>query len=148
MSARTSPRELPATRVRGVGAQVMLFVVVGCVAAVVDYLGYRSLLWSGLGVSPAKGMSFVLASVAAYCLNRRWTFRSAGGARQASAFAVLYALTFVINVGMNATLLALLPAAGWRLSAAWAVAGIAGSVVNFVALRTVVFGHGTASGIR
>jgi len=121
--------------------QLLRFLLVGCLCAVMDLLGYRCLLGLGLATTAAKSLSFVLATLTAYCLNRRWTFHAPGGACQASGFTLLYGLSFALNVGTNALALRLLPAASWRVMAAWAIAGAAGSVVNFVVLRALVFRH-------
>jgi putative flippase GtrA len=51
---------------------------------------------------------------------------------------VLYATTFVINVGTNALMLAVLPPMPLRVSVAGGAQGVA-TVINFVMLRTVVF---------
>lgn len=132
-SATRPPTRL-ATRV-----QILRFGLVGCLCAAVDLVGYRGLLWLGLAVTPAKSVSFVLATVTAYRLNRRWTFRAAGGPVQASGFTLLYGLGFGLNVGTNGLALHLLPEGSWRVLAAWALAGATGSAVNFLALRTLIF---------
>lgn len=122
-----------------ISAQLLRYLLVGCLCAAVDLVGYRFLLGLGLATTAAKSVSFVLATVTAYCLNRRWTFRAPASACQASSFTLLYGVSFGLNVGTNALALHLLPVSSWRVAAAWAIAGAAGSVVNFVALRALVF---------
>jgi putative flippase GtrA len=114
-------------------------VLVGVLAAAVDFGTYQALLAAGVWVHLAKAASFVLGTSTAYLLNRRWTFRSAGGPARLAGFVLLYGTTFVINVGMNALALQLLPAGRWRITAAWLVAQATATLINFVVLRTAVF---------
>lgn len=122
------------------GAQIGRFVAVGAVSALVDFGVYHLLLALGLYVPVAKGISFILGTTTAYLLNRRFTFTEAGGGRARFAgFVLLYATTFVINVGMNSLALAVLPDIAYRTSIAWVIAQGCATVINFVMLRTVVF---------
>ncbi|HEY3260343.1 MAG TPA: GtrA family protein [Pseudonocardiaceae bacterium] len=123
----------------GLRTQLARFVLVGVLAAAVDFGTYQALLAAGVWVHLAKAASFVLGTSTAYLLNRRWTFRSAGGPARLAGFVLLYGTTFVINVGMNALALQLLPAGRWRITAAWLVAQATATLINFVVLRTAVF---------
>ncbi len=123
----------------GLVAQLSRFVAIGALSALVDFGVYQLLYSLGLFPSAAKAVSFICGTTAAYLLNRRFTFRSAGGRARLAGFALLYGTTFVINVGTNALMLAVLPAMPLRVSAAWVVAQGVATVINFVMLRTVVF---------
>lgn len=125
----------------GLVGQLGRFVMVGVLSAMVDFGVYHALLLAGTWPSPAKAVSFILGTTTAYLLNRRFTFSSAGGRRRFGGFVLLYGTTFALNVGMNALMLAYLPAMPVRTSVAWAIAQGSATVVNFVMLRTVVFRH-------
>ncbi len=58
----------------------------------------------------AKAISFICGTTTAYLLNRRFTFDSTGGRARLAGFMLLYGTTFALNIGMNALMLAVLPA--------------------------------------
>jgi putative flippase GtrA len=124
---------------RGLLDQAVRFVAFGVLSAGVDFGIYELLLHFGLWADAAKAISFICGTVTAYLLNRRWTFDSKGGAAPAIRFAMLYSVTFFVNVGVNAAGLALLRADSWRVPLAWVIAQAVATVINFVLLRTVVF---------
>ena len=120
--------------------QLARFVLIGGFCALVDYGVYQGLLALGLWVHVAKALSFVAGTTTAFFLNRRFTFAAGrGGIGQVGGFALLYTVTFFVNVGMNALMLHWLPESGWRITVAWVVAQGLATVINFVMLRTVVF---------
>jgi putative flippase GtrA len=124
----------------GLVAQLSRFVAIGVLSALVDFGAYHLLLGVGTWVHAAKAISFVLGTTTAYLLNRRFTFSaSRGGSARFAGFVLLYGTTFVINIGMNALMLAVLPAMPLRVSLAWVIAQGTATVINFVMLRTVVF---------
>lgn len=120
--------------------QLARFILVGGLCALVDSGCYWLLLQAGVWVHLAKALSFVAGTTTAFFLNRRFTFNATGrGVTQAGGFAVLYTVTFFVNVGTNALLLQLLPASSWEYPLAWVGAQGTATVINFVLLRTVVF---------
>lgn len=121
--------------------QLARFVAVGALCALVDFGAYWALLSFGVWVHAAKAVSFILGTTAAYLLNRRFTFNARGGPAQAGGFALLYTLTFFVNVGTNALMLQLLPVFRGEYVLAWVIAQGTATVINFIALRTVVFRH-------
>lgn len=125
----------------GLVGQLARFVLIGAFCALVDFGVYQALLAVDLWVHAAKAVSFVAGTTTAYFLNRRFTFAAGhtGGAAQLGGFALLYTVTFFVNVGTNALLLALLPESGWKIALAWVVAQGTATTINFVMLRTVVF---------
>ncbi|MCT2586713.1 GtrA family protein [Actinophytocola gossypii] len=125
----------------GLVNQLARFVLIGGFCALVDFGVYQGLLALDLWVHLAKALSFVAGTTTAFFLNRRYTFAAGrtGGAGQLGGFALLYTVTFFVNVGTNALLLTLLPPAGWRIALAWAIAQGTATAINFVMLRTVVF---------
>jgi putative flippase GtrA len=125
----------------GLVSQLARFVLIGGFCAVVDFGVYQLLLSFDLWVHAAKAVSFIAGTTTAFFLNRRFTFAAGrtGGAGQLGGFAVLYTVTFFVNVGTNALLLTLLPESRWEIVLAWVVAQGTATVINFVMLRTVVF---------
>lgn len=123
----------------GLAGQLARFVVVGGFSALVDYGVYQALLGVGLDPSAAKAVSFGCGTTTAYLLNRRFTFRAAGGTGRFAAFLALYAVSFAVNVGVNALMLGVLPALPLRVTLAWVLAQGTATTINFVMLRAVVF---------
>jgi putative flippase GtrA len=120
--------------------QLLRFVLIGGFCALVDFGVYQGLLALDLWVHAAKAISFVAGTTTAFFLNRRFTFAAGrGGAGQVGGFALLYTVTFFVNVGVNALMLHVLPEFSWRITVAWVIAQGLATVINFVMLRTVVF---------
>ncbi|MGH3456451.1 MAG: GtrA family protein, partial [Nocardioidaceae bacterium] len=88
--------------------QARRFVVVGGLAALLDYGSYRLLLLADVAIDPAKAVGFVLGTTLSYLLNRSWTFGAAGRAHVVGRFVALYATTLVVNVAVNAACVRLL----------------------------------------
>ena len=125
----------------GLVDQLGRFVLIGGFCALVDFGVYQALLQLGLWVHLAKALSFIAGTTTAYFLNRRFTFAAGrrDGAGQVGGFALLYTVTFFVNVGTNALLLTLLAPSRWEIVLAWVVAQGTATTINFVLLRTVVF---------
>ncbi len=123
----------------GLLAQITRFVLVGGLSAIVDYGTYQALLALGVWVHLAKAISFILGTTCAYLLNRRWTFNADGDTASVVKFALLYSVTFFVNIGVNALMLTLLPDFTGEKSVAWVIAQGTATVINFVMLRLVVF---------
>jgi putative flippase GtrA len=136
----TSATEADVPRI-GLVSQLGRFVLIGCFCALVDYGVYQLFLNLDLWVHLAKALSFVAGTTTAYFLNRRFTFAAGrnDGAAQVGGFAMLYTVTFFVNVGTNALLLTLLAPSRWEITLAWVVAQGTATTINFVLLRTVVF---------
>jgi putative flippase GtrA len=134
----TAPDE-PAGRRDGLVDQLVRFVAVGLLGAVVDLTVYTVSLHLGLWTTAARALSFLCGTTTAYVLNRRWAFQVEGSAKRATGFALLYTTTFFVILGVNALALAVLPESSWRITLAWALSQGFGTAVNFVMLRLVVF---------
>lgn len=136
----TAVNEQPAKL--GLVAQISRFVLIGGFCALVDYGVYQGLLALGVWIHLAKALSFIAGTTTAFFLNRRFTFAAGntGGLGQLGGFALLYTVTFFVNVGTNALTLHLLPEnLALRVTLAWVVAQGLATIINFVMLRTVVF---------
>lgn len=125
----------------GLVTQLTRFVLVGGCAAVVDYSSYQGLLALGLWIHLAKALSFILGTTTAYLVNRRWTFQAQGGGAQFASVMTLYAITFAVQVGMNAVMLGLLPPMTGEITLAFVVAQGTATTINFVVQRTLIFRH-------
>lgn len=120
--------------------QLSRFVLVGCLAAMVDYGLYQALLHLDVYVHLAKATSFICGTTTAYLLNRRFTFNAGtGGAGRFSGFLLLYGSTFFVNVGVNAVALKLIPDVPLRTTLCWLLAQGTATTINFLVLRGFIF---------
>jgi putative flippase GtrA len=91
--------------------ELAIFLVVGTLTVMIDFLTYRGLVWAQLlGVDSAKGLGFLTGTVFAYFANRFWTFgHKAHAVGSAWRFIILYSLTLAANVLVNSLLISCLP---------------------------------------
>ncbi len=135
----------------GLRTQLVRFVLTGGLSAIVDYGLLVVLMAFGLDHTPAKILSFIAGTTTAYLINRRWTFNSDGSRRKFAAVMALYALTFVLQVGIFTPLYPWLvslglgaefmPKMNWAQLFGFVVAQGVATAVNFVVQRSVIFKH-------
>lgn len=119
--------------------QVWRFLVTGGLSAIVDYGLYVGLHALGLQRDLAKVLSFIAGTTTAYLINRRWTFQAPPSTARFIAVVVLYALTFVVQVGINHVLYTVWDGKPWGVPAAFVIAQGTATVINFVVQRAVIF---------
>lgn len=121
--------------------ELVIFLIVGSLTVLLDFLVYRGLIWIGLmGIDMAKGTSFLAGTVFAYFANRFWTFsHAAHDPGSAWRFIALYAATLGANIAVNSLALKLLGGAVGTVSIAFLLATGASAVLNFLGMKLFVF---------
>ncbi len=120
--------------------QVLRFILTGGLSAIVDY-GLNMLLHFGLGMQPdlAKTLSFIAGTLTAYLINRRWTFQAPPSKARFIAVMGLYALTFVVQVGIYHLILNAMHGTALAATIGFVIAQGTATVINFVVQRAVIF---------
>jgi putative flippase GtrA len=121
----------------------------GVIAFAIDALVFQSAV-SLLGVSPyiARIASFVVATTAAWLMNRTFAFRDAENIRPALQWAKFFAANLVggcVNYLMFALTLAVIPLTRTYPVLALAVGSLAGVAFNYTAYKRYVFRTDAAS---
>jgi putative flippase GtrA len=121
--------------------ELLLFLVIGSLTVLIDFLAYRGLVWGeSMGINTAKATGFLIGTVFAYFANRIWTFGKAEhAAGSAWRFIVLYAVTLGSNVLLNAAVLMLLGKSEWVIQLAFFMATGVSAVLNFIGMKWFVF---------
>ena len=127
--------------------ELIIFLIVGSLTVVVDFLSYRGLVWSNLmGVDLAKAIGFLTGTVFAYFANRIWTFgHKAHAPGSAWRFAVLYTITLSANVLVNALALEILGDESLAIQLAFLLATAVSAMLNFIGMKVFVFRSNSAS---
>lgn len=131
--------------------QIIKFSLVGAVNTIID-LGIFNLLMFASGISSGifysffKAISFTVAVVNSYFMNRYWTFDAEGMARskEFSKFFLISAVGFIINVGSASLIVTFVPNFLGVAPQIWGNTGaLAGTLLglawNFLGYRFVVF---------
>jgi putative flippase GtrA len=126
--------------------QIRRFLVIGVLSVLVDLAVYLILTRLGLSTHLSKGISYVSGMVLGFIGNKFWTFESARrSASEPTTYLLLYAATLLVNVAVNATVLAMfadvLPPR-WNKAWAFLVATGVTTVLNFLGMRFVTFFRG------
>jgi putative flippase GtrA len=121
--------------------ELQVFLMVGVLTVLTDFIVYRSVVWTGVDIHVAKAVGFMSGTVFAYFANLLWTFRHTRPAQGSIwRFLLLYSLTLVTNVHVNALVLAVLggQVVGAMQLAFLAATGTSASL-NFLGMKFFVF---------
>lgn len=125
-----------------VGRQLPRFALAGTTGFVVDAGVLYAALAAGLDYYSGRAVSFFVAVVTTWLINRTWTFGASRTRPTAAEFARYFAamsLGGAVNYVTYAIVVSLLPRAAWLPLAAVAAGSIAGLGVNFATARLWVF---------
>lgn len=127
---------------RAMLGSLLKFGLVGGLTVLIDAAAYSLLVWAGVQLDLAKGLSFVIGAVFAYFANWRFTFGRRRSRWSELLFVLVYTAALGINVGVNALAVFLLPAE-WPLTLplAFVLATGVSAAWNFVGMSLFVFGH-------
>jgi len=121
--------------------EVLIFLIVGALTVLIDFIAYRSIVLLGLmGFDMAKAFSFLIGTVFAYFANRMWTFgHKSHDPGSVWRFGVLYAVTLGINVWVNALVLTGLYETVFAIRVAFFLATGVSATLNFLGMKMFVF---------
>lgn len=119
--------------------QLLLFVIFGCIAAVVDYSAYRLLLAFDVLPSFARAGSYIAGSTTAFLLNRQWAFSGDGSRSEALRGTATYLVVFFVIVGSNWLFLGVFDGWSGALFWAWFLSQGLGTSLNFLVQKLFVF---------
>jgi putative flippase GtrA len=113
--------------------ELLIFLLVGAIATIVDFLIYFSLVNVDENKNVSKLISFILGTGVGYVGNSRITFRKSSGS--AAAYFMVYTVSLIINVLIND----LVHSTSSNASLGWLVATFSSTSINFIGLRYLVF---------
>ena len=118
-----------------------MFLIVGSLTVLLDFLTYRSLvLYELFEIDFAKGIGFLTGTVFAYFANRLWTFKYNSVATGAVwRFVVVYLISLSVNIKLNAIVLAWLADMSTSIQWAFLIATAASTILNFLGMKLFVF---------
>ena len=121
--------------------EIAIFLVVGSLTVLLDFLSYRGLVWTQLlGVDGAKAIGFIIGTVFAYFANRFWTFGyQPHEGKSVWRFVVLYTATLCTNVYINSLILILLIDFESSIQLAFLVATGVSAILNLIGMKFFVF---------
>lgn len=120
------------------------FILVGGFSAIVD-LGSTLFLRFAFEMTDnwSKAIGFILGTLTAYLINRRWTFNAAPSTRRFIITMLTYGLTFIVQVGLYRVGIPWLE--GFNLNAFWVrvfsfiIAQGTATILNFLIQRFFIF---------
>ncbi len=118
--------------------QAIIFLFIGGCTVAVDYAIYTLLITSQLNTNIAKGISFLLGTIFAYFANKKITFNYTGSKRF-HRFLLIYSISLIINIFMNAVCLSLLPQAQSMTNLAFVFATGSSAIFNFLGMKYFAF---------
>ena len=121
--------------------EIFIFLIVGAITVIIDFLIYYLLLESfPKNINISKTIGFISGTVFSYFANRFWTFGHIKNKNNSSwKFIIVYLLTLLINVQVNSLLLFLLIDIYFNLQIAFLLATITSASLNFLGMKYFVF---------
>lgn len=120
--------------------ELPIFLVVGVLAVLTDFVVYCSVAWTDFDIHVAKAVGFISGTVFAYFANRIWTFSDTRPVRSSALrFLLLYTLTLLANVQVNALALVLLSGWSGAMQIAFLAATGTSATLNFIGMKFFVF---------
>lgn len=126
--------------------QIFRFILTGGLSAIVDFGSTAIFTFLfGFGDTVAKTIGFILGTLTAYMINRRWTFNAAPSIKRFVITMITYALTFAVQVGLYKPLLIPLLESHTTFSPlvvrliSFVIAQGTATVLNFLIQRFVIF---------
>ena len=123
--------------------QLFRFICTGVVGAVVDFGSTYLLSLVGLSHAGSKTVGFILGTLTAYFINRRWTFQAAPSRKRFVATMCSYVLTYLVQLGLFLVCIPWLEDHGfsdfWTQAISFVIAQGTATVLNFIIQRWVIF---------
>ncbi|QGF22504.1 GtrA family protein [Raineyella fluvialis] len=127
----------------GLVQQAIRYFGTGVMSAVVDFGLLLILMAVGVGYTPAKAASFIVGTITAYSLNRRFTFKAQPSRRRFILTMLTYVVTFALQVGIFAKLFPLIAQEHLPRLAVQTISFVFGqgaaTVANFSMQRWLIF---------
>lgn len=127
--------------------ELTLFLIVGSTSSSIDFLIYSAILHSStIGISFAKGLSFLVGTVFTYLASRFWTFGHTDHEPGSPwRFGILYILTLIANVAINEISLKYLSDVRFSVPFAFLITTGISASLNFFGMKWFVFKASTVS---
>jgi len=125
--------------------QALRYLIVGGIGFIVDAGILWGLVQGGMNAWMARLLSFAVAVLVTWWLNRVWTFaqsRSQTMGRQVSAYFLVQICGALTNFAVYSLVLAFIPPTPVNAVIALAFGSAIGLIVNFAGAKLVVFGKG------
>lgn len=123
--------------------QLFRFICTGVVGAVVDFGSTYLLHLAGLGDGLSKTVGFILGTLTAYFINRRWTFQAAPSTKRFVVTMCSYLLTYAVQLGLYKLCIPWLEdhdfSDFWTRAVSFVIAQGTATVLNFIIQRWVIF---------
>ena len=123
--------------------QLFRFIMTGVVGAVVDFGSTILLFLAGMGDGSSKTVGFVLGTLTAYLINRRWTFRAEPSLRRFLVTMATYLVTYGVQVSLYQLSIPWLEGMDladiWVRAISFVIAQGTATVLNFIIQRWVIF---------
>ena len=121
--------------------ELLVFLVVGALTVVVDYIFYQGLVsLQFTSIDIAKAFGFIVGTSFAYIANRFLTFRHKEAADNSILkFALLYTFTLITNVFINSKLLEYFKSLDYVFELSFICATSFSATINFIGMKFIVF---------